>query len=283
MKYWRHHYRMIAKILSSSYSYGKLNVLMCYYKLLIRSILHHKIYSGKKNSNSNILTIDFLGFHIQFFSYPQLLNLFEEIFIFQVYKFSTSITSPCIIDCGSNIGLSVLYFKKILPTAKILAFEPGIQTFKILEENVKQNELTNISLFNFALSDAEGEIEFYKNSVSSGSLNMSIIKSSNVNTLEKVNSKKLSRSITEEIEMLKIDVEGAEFRILKDLIETNTINFVSNMIIEFHTHLSEISIHEFTAKIKACDFVCHMPEIKIFPNAKDVMLYCEKNPTRLHN
>ncbi len=279
MKYWKHHCRMIAKILSASYSYDKLNILLCYYKILLKSILHHKIHLRRQNSK--ILVVDILGLHIQFFNYAQLLNLFEEIFIFQVYRFQSHTTSPLIMDCGSNIGLSVLYFKKIFPSARILAFEPDGDTFKILEENMKRNELTNISLFNFALSDTEGEIDFYKNSALSGALNMSIVKSSDSDQSEKVHAKKLSNYVSEKIEMIKIDVEGAESKIIHDLIESNKINQVSAMIIEFHPNNSEYSLDELINRIKAVDFICHHPEIKTYPNAKDVLIYCLKNTTNV--
>src|SRR5690349_14366069 len=53
-----------------------------------------------------------------------LLHSLEEIFIDKVYLFHSAELSPRIIDCGANIGLSVIFFKRTFPSAKIIAFEP---------------------------------------------------------------------------------------------------------------------------------------------------------------
>jgi FkbM family methyltransferase len=43
---------------------------------------------------------------------------------------------PVIIDCGGNIGLSVLYFKYLFPNSVITVFEPSPPVFEILKENI---------------------------------------------------------------------------------------------------------------------------------------------------
>src|SRR5688500_10055596 len=59
----------------------------------------------------------------------ELLHACREIFVREIYRFETDIRNPVIIDCGSNIGLSVLYFHKSYPGARILAFEPDAGNF----------------------------------------------------------------------------------------------------------------------------------------------------------
>ncbi len=60
---------------------------------------------------------------ISYMNAQELLHGFDEIFIQQLYKIK--LASDCyIIDCGANIGLSVIYLKQLLPNATILAFEP---------------------------------------------------------------------------------------------------------------------------------------------------------------
>ena len=64
------------------------------------------------------------------------LHSLEEIFEEEVYRFQTENKTPLIIDCGANIGLSVLYFRRLFPNAKIIAFEPDEGIFKILQKNM---------------------------------------------------------------------------------------------------------------------------------------------------
>ena len=107
------------KVLTGSYPFSRLLLLYCYLKLLIKSFLHHRFYA---RSNGNFFEKNLLGYQIKFFTYSQVINLFEEIFIHEVYKFESRNSNPCIIDCGSNIGMSILYFKCLYPYSTITAF-----------------------------------------------------------------------------------------------------------------------------------------------------------------
>ena len=56
-----------------------------------------------------------LGYSVQFLSEQYLRYLFGEIFLQLSYACLVSTASPVIFDCGSNIGISVLFFKRIAP------------------------------------------------------------------------------------------------------------------------------------------------------------------------
>ena len=61
----------------------------------------------------------------------ELLHTYRELFCKEMYQFNSLSDEPVILDCGSNIGLSVLYFKTIYPKAKVWAFEPDAANFEI--------------------------------------------------------------------------------------------------------------------------------------------------------
>ena len=61
-----------------------------------------------------------------------------------------------ILDIGSNIGTSILFFHEQFPAAKIYGFEPHPETFRILEKNVAG--LPSIEVFNYALGAANGAV-----------------------------------------------------------------------------------------------------------------------------
>ena len=67
---------------------------------------------------------------------------------------------PLIIDCGANIGVSVLEWKYRWPTCRIICFEPDPYAFALLKKNVIKNDLPGVQCFCTAISDQSGEGEF---------------------------------------------------------------------------------------------------------------------------
>jgi len=68
--------------------------------------------------------INFEGFKFIVSDYKPFLWQYKEIFAEEVYKFNSDSKKPVIYDCGSNVGTSCAYFKKIYPFSIIKAFEP---------------------------------------------------------------------------------------------------------------------------------------------------------------
>ena len=79
---------------------------------------------------------DFFGVPIKAPDAASLVFLNRELFGQEIYKFQTDSEIPYILDCGANIGLSVIYFKKLFPNAKIVAFEPDKKIFDYLKFNI---------------------------------------------------------------------------------------------------------------------------------------------------
>ena len=227
---------------------------------------YFKILKYKEKIESNEIKIKVFGYAISFPPFYPIFGQMREIFMNRVYFFKTERSNPLILDVGSNIGLTVLFFKKFYPDSLVYAFEPDPDNFKYLEKNVKQNKIKNIVLFNYGLSNFEGKTKFYcpktvtKEYSSSirGSVfdNTSFI--SKEETIEKiVEIKKLSNLIKENkmeiIDLLKLDVEGSEWAIMGDI--SPFLGNISNVFMEYHyddkmieeNPLSKI-IHEFEKK-----------------------------------
>lgn len=75
--------------------------------------------------------------------------------------FSPTDDFPLIIDCGANIGVSVLEWKYRWPTSRIICFEPDPFAFEILETNIKKNDLPNVLGVCAAISNQEGQAIFH--------------------------------------------------------------------------------------------------------------------------
>jgi FkbM family methyltransferase len=186
-------------------------------------------------------TTGIAGFKVSYPSLPSLRYLFREIFLRQEYQFTTATPKPFIIDCGANIGLAALYFKALYPAAELLAFEPDPDAFVCLSSNVAQNGLGGIALRNAALAGEDGEIVLYASSSGPGGLNVSVHKARSGGEPRRVTACKLSTFITRPVDLLKMDIEGAESEVLAELRSSGKLPLVSRIVLEYHHHISAAS------------------------------------------
>lgn len=167
------------------------------------------------------------------FSFPTgygFLHSVDEIFGEDIYKFSSETDSPYIIDCGANMGLSIYYFKKIFPNAKILAFEPDNHIFKLLEKNIKHfPNNTQIELKKEAVWTEDTYLNFFSEGSLAGSCTVDF--SNNQNTYQ-TKAVDLKKYLNEKVNFLKIDIEGAENEVIFDI--QNHLQNVENLFLEFH-------------------------------------------------
>jgi FkbM family methyltransferase len=113
----------------------------------------------------------------------------------------------------------------------VFLFEPSIQFFSHCVQRFKSNP--KIKCFNYALSDEEGAFKLSKEDNSS-----SISRVSGGVTYEEIVVKNISRVIADlgvqEISLMKINIEGAEFGVLSDLISSGLISRINNVQVQFH-------------------------------------------------
>ena len=194
-------------------------------------------YLGVKiKLKKKVITINLMGFRISSFGYFNLLYQIREIFLLGEYEISTTKAAPIIIDCGANIGLSILYFKRKHPQCRIIAFEPNPDVFEILKLNISQNQLEGVQLFNYCLSEKEGEIEFFING-ENATMEGSILANRGGSQKLNVKAVKLSSYITEQIDFIKMDIEGAETLVIEDLVGNGKLSSTKNYLIEYHHNI----------------------------------------------
>lgn len=190
---------------------------------------HHNKKS--KTAKVNDFTVHYANFH-------SLTTLYIEIFVNLEYFFKAENECPFILDCGSNIGIAQLFFKTLYPRATIIGFEPDEQTFKILNRNIIENSLTHIDIHNIALMAEEGPVTFYTDTDTPGSLSMSTRKDRMAKNGYNVMADVLSRYINREVDLLKLDIEGVEFEVLREVNNAGKLCMIKQMIIEYHHHIS---------------------------------------------
>lgn len=136
--------------------------------------------------------------------------------ITQFTKLYNDVYNICnIIDIGANFGYHTLLFSQKC-CENVYAFEPQIQNFQLLIENLKTNGIKNVIAYNYACGDENCEI---KMQVFSGDFNVNMGDiTPNFNCIN--NNYSIARSIVldeiifPKIDLIKIDVQGWEKKVL---------------------------------------------------------------------
>jgi FkbM family methyltransferase len=193
------------------------------------------------------------GKELSFLSTTELLHGFKEIFLDEIYKQELP-AKPFIIDCGANIGLSVIYMKSLYPDAEIMAFEPDEQNFKLLEKNVQSFGFTGVTLKKEAVW-VEDEKMFFSER---GSTDSKIIQNKSPSAVS-VNGIRLKNIIDRKIDFLKIDIEGAEYAVLTDI--QGSLHFVQNLFVEYHGNFNDnFQLNEILSLLVKCGFRYYIKE-----------------------
>lgn len=202
-----------------------------------RFVLSYYLLKGRVSQN--LYTIPVGRYRISFENIHDFVGLFSEIFFKDTYYLKKTPGSIRIVDCGANIGISLLYFKMRAPNATVLCFEPNPGARTILEKNIAQNQwFDTVTVLPYALSQSKGTTDFY---VKTGSASGSDASMANVfDTHAKkalkisVETDTLSTYLTEPVELLKMDIEGPELVVLEELESAGAFRSVRQIQLEYH-------------------------------------------------
>lgn len=178
----------------------------------------------------------------------------DEVFMSDFYKFNSDNEKPVIIDCGANIGLSVLYFKHTHPDAMIYAFEPDTKNYNYLAENVKSyGWQKSVFIYKQLVSDTAG-FEYFEELGNAGSkIVTENEQNSNTSKIEKIRLKVFLTELNCKIDFLKLDIEGSEFDVIPDLKELYPK--IQKMYIEFHSDVNNFpEMYDYIQKHLGNDF-----------------------------
>ena len=157
----------------------------------------------------------------------------NELFDYQIYQFHSTTSKPYILDCGANIGLSIIYFKQLFPEAVIVGFEPDEKVFNALQFNVESFNLSDVTLIKKACWNEETTLEFYSEGADAGRI---LINSDTENIIE-VQTVRLRDYLNRKVDFLKIDIEGAETKVLEDC--SDLLSNVDKMFVEYHSFIMQ--------------------------------------------
>ena len=133
-------------------------------------------------------------------------------------------SDACVLDVGSNVGLTAIGFEQLVPEGRIFAFEPSPRNYELLRRNLEENGCSRVEAMNMAVGRATGEVTFLDTPrYGAGSFAVNdegqiavkhhaedLIKVPCVGIDDFVEQRNLSR-----VDLIKIDVEGFEIDVLE--------------------------------------------------------------------
>lgn len=122
------------------------------------------------------------------------------------------------VDVGGNIGFWSLYFSWLFPKSRIFVIEANPVTFAILCENIKVNAFQNVMPIQLGVSDEVGEFPLWCNDTGNRGADSFLDYSANRTRCISVAVKPLLDILVSagvlRIDVMKIDIEGLELRVL---------------------------------------------------------------------
>jgi FkbM family methyltransferase len=158
---------------------------------------------------------------------------YRELFVDENLAFAWDGENPRILDLGANIGLSVLYYKRLFPHSRIVAFEADPTIFRFLVENVRGNGFQDVELVNRAAWDSDERLRFLPDGADGGAVR----EDSGAGGFEVEGCDLAAFLKSRSFDVVKMDIEGAERRVLPAI--APHLGSVRRLFVEYHSRLRE--------------------------------------------
>lgn len=179
----------------------------------------------------------------------------KEIFDREIYRFIPVGVAPRILDCGANVGVSCLYFHRHFPGARITAFEPDPEIFACMQENLAASGCTGIELVRKAVWSADTVLQFAADGADGGRIGAAGAQ---------VPAVRLKNFLAEPVDLLKLDIEGAETEVLRDI--APALASVRNLFMEYHSFAGQPqTVGELMQILVAAGFRLHVHPVNTAP------------------
>ncbi|XOV66292.1 MAG: FkbM family methyltransferase [Fluviicola sp.] len=185
-----------------------------------------------------------LGKKIVYNDAKALMGMYHEIIHDENYKFISKHEAPVIVDVGANIGISILYFYSLYPNSTLIAVEADPKIAEILSNNLKINNCPAEVIQKALWSEPGLSLSFAQKGADAGTL----YGDENTVDVKTISIPELLAPY-EYIDLLKIDIEGAEIEVLKNI--GTSFNKVDHVFIEFHSFLGQPQNLEFILQTMA--------------------------------
>lgn len=138
--------------------------------------------------------------------------VFYQIYICKEYPLFESFTPRTIIDAGANIGVTSLFYRKHYPNAEIVALEVDSENHKTLKQNISTD--SKIEILDYALWGKETQLRINNPNAANYSFQVEEVENGPIKgvSIDWI----LKHKEWDFIDVLKIDIEGAEFALFNE-------------------------------------------------------------------
>jgi len=182
-------------------------------------------------------TMQLLGWNLDYISGPALANFIDQILVRRLNDFFPDDDHPLILDCGANIGFTVLNYKRQYPKARIIAFEPDPLFAPVLRRNLQHNGVEDVQVVEAAVWTSNEKVKWFSEGIDGSH----IVGDEQQNAISQVQAIDLADYLNETVDLLKIDIEGAEYDVVDHL--GKELRNVKNILVE--CHLGQTNIDRF--------------------------------------
>jgi FkbM family methyltransferase len=128
------------------------------------------------------------------------------------------------VDVGANIGYYTVFASRLVGNSgKVYCFEPEPRNYRILMKNILANKLSNVYPYNAALSDSTGTVILYTDSKNFGAHSLNKFNVYHEDSEVSVVTMRLDDLVgANKIDMIKLDVQGAEPKVVAGAMRTLT-------------------------------------------------------------
>lgn len=166
----------------------------------------------------------------------------KETFLDRFYeKYDCKIGSDqTIVDVGAAFGDYAIFAASKSSTNSVYAFEPFTQSREYLEENIRLNGLSNITVLPFALNDKEATLELDVSKREPGSFSThSVASGAELLKVEAITLERAFETLSiRHCDILKIDCEGAEYSILMSA-PFSLFDRIDKIVMEYHDFFTD--------------------------------------------
>ena len=185
------------------------------------------------------------------------LDRFYDVFGFPIQKNWT------VIDIGAGLGEYTLFAAQ-QTDRQVIAFEPFPQSIILLNENIQLNNLKNIYAYQEAVSSKEGTLTLDLSSDEplqfQGLNNGDTAKAKGISVSSRTLDDILTREGLTQVELIKLDCEGAEYEILLNAPD-EVLRKIERFVMEYHDNVSQHDHFELAKYLEAHNF-----KVESFPN-----------------
>jgi FkbM family methyltransferase len=176
-------------------------------------------------------SIRMMEYDLQYADLMSLCPQWQDIFVDGALEFRPASATPRILDCGANVGLASLFLKRRHPGARITAYEADPELFYMLKTNLAANGAGDIEVVHAALWTRTGRVKFQADGSDSGAIE-GLAGTNGGRTLGVPGMRLRDILAAESIDLLKLDIEGAEEAVLADC--APVLDRVRAMVLDVH-------------------------------------------------